>query len=158
MVRRRMSLSCLSRLSRACLGERSCGEPVEGIPEDARLPARRAYSSERRTAILFALAALPSSLKLRRDKPLSPAPHAASSTSGFPVSWSQQVIHEISGYMARQRNLPIPRLIDGFRQEVSVGLRSWAGLFLVSSPEELPANQKVTFLLSLEKKPAPVSS
>ena len=27
-------------------------------PEDARLPARRAYSSERRTAILFALAAL----------------------------------------------------------------------------------------------------
>ncbi len=32
--------------------------------------------------ILFALAALPSSQKLRRDKPLSPA-------SGFPVSWSR---------------------------------------------------------------------
>ena len=35
-VRRRGSLSCLSRLSRACLGERSLGEPVEGTPEDAR--------------------------------------------------------------------------------------------------------------------------
>ena len=31
--------------------ERSRGEPVEGTPEDARLPARRAYSSERRKAI-----------------------------------------------------------------------------------------------------------
>jgi hypothetical protein len=47
----------------------------------------------RSPSILFALAALPSSLKLRRDKPLSPAPHrkrylrqAASATSGFPVS------------------------------------------------------------------------
>jgi len=29
----------------------ACPEPVEGTPEDARLPARRAYSSERRTAI-----------------------------------------------------------------------------------------------------------
>jgi hypothetical protein len=43
-----------------------------------------------RTAIVFALAAFPPPLKLRRDKPLSPA-------SGFPVSWSQQVIYEISG-------------------------------------------------------------
>ena len=32
-----------------------------------------------------------------RCAPLSPAPQAASATSGFPVSWSQQVIHEISG-------------------------------------------------------------
>jgi len=29
----------------------ACPEPVEGTPEDARLPARRAYSSERRMAI-----------------------------------------------------------------------------------------------------------
>ena len=36
----------------------ACPEPVEGTPEDARLPARRAYSSERRTFILFALAPL----------------------------------------------------------------------------------------------------
>jgi hypothetical protein len=34
------------------------------------------------TPILFALAAFPPPLKLRRDKPLSPA-------SGFPVSWSR---------------------------------------------------------------------
>jgi hypothetical protein len=40
--------------------------------------------------ILFALAVLPSLLKFRRDKPLSPA-------SGFPVSWSQQVVQEMSG-------------------------------------------------------------
>ena len=32
-----------------------------------------------------------------RSAPLSHAPQAASATSGFPVSWSQQVIHEISG-------------------------------------------------------------
>jgi hypothetical protein len=32
-----------------------------------------------------------------RCAPLSPAPQAASATSGFPVSRSQQVIHEISG-------------------------------------------------------------
>ena len=48
--------------SEAYLNGTSQGEPVlsevEGTPEDARLPARRAYSSERRTAILFALAAL----------------------------------------------------------------------------------------------------
>jgi hypothetical protein len=47
-----------------------------------------------RTVILFALAPLPSSLKLRRDKPLSPAPQAVSATSGFPVSRSEQPIHE----------------------------------------------------------------
>ncbi len=29
----------------------ACPEPVEGTPEDARLPAPRAYSSERRTVI-----------------------------------------------------------------------------------------------------------
>ena len=41
--------------SEAYLSSTSQGEPVlseaEGTPEDARLPARRAYSSERRTAI-----------------------------------------------------------------------------------------------------------
>ncbi|MBT8406137.1 MAG: hypothetical protein KJP05_01660 [Deltaproteobacteria bacterium] len=35
---------------------------------------------------------------------LSPAPQAASTTSGFPVSWSQQVIHEISGLDSEDRN------------------------------------------------------
>ena len=34
------------------------GTSQGAAPEDARLPARSAYSSERRTAILFALAAL----------------------------------------------------------------------------------------------------
>ncbi|MDH3896454.1 MAG: hypothetical protein OEV18_03545 [Deltaproteobacteria bacterium] len=41
--------------SEAYLNGTSQGPPVlsevEGTPEDARLPARRAYSSERRTAI-----------------------------------------------------------------------------------------------------------
>ena len=47
--------------------------------------------------ILFALASLPSSLKLRRDKPLSPA-------SGFPVSRSQQVNREMSGRAEMDRD------------------------------------------------------
>jgi hypothetical protein len=47
----------------------ACPEPVEGTPEDARKDGH----------IIRA-----------RCAPLSPA-------SGFPVSWSQHVIHEISG-------------------------------------------------------------
>jgi hypothetical protein len=84
-------------------------------PEDARLPARlrpvgdyapedKAYSSERRTFILFALAPLPSSLKLRRDKPLSPAPQAASATSGFPVS--QSAVGGFMNYPGYAQDLP----------------------------------------------------
>ena len=48
MVRRRVSLSSFATLRTSYL--------LEGTPEDARLPARGAYSSERRTAILFAVA------------------------------------------------------------------------------------------------------
>jgi hypothetical protein len=101
--------------SEAYLNSTSQGEPVlsevEGTTEDARLPARRAYSSERRTVILFALA------------PLSPA-------SGFPVSRSQQPTHETSelgdfndhegniilGFAARSEAIQI--VIDGVENVV----------------------------------------
>ena len=56
----------------------ACPEPVEGTPEDARKDGH----------IIRA-----------RCAPLSPA-------SGFPVSWSQQVIHEISG-LRHQTLLPV---------------------------------------------------
>jgi hypothetical protein len=84
-------------------------------PEDARLPARlrpvgdyapegKAYSSERRTFILFALAALPPPLELRRDKPLSPAPQTVSTTSGFPVS--QSAVGGFMNYPGYAQDLP----------------------------------------------------
>jgi hypothetical protein len=74
------------RNPRSAIRIRRPGGPPASPERAGSRPARLALLAWRAwwragTPILFALAALPSSLKLRRDKPLSPA-------SGFPVSWS----------------------------------------------------------------------